>query len=110
LPRPYNHAHLPGGAFAMTRRPITNVAASVRDRLLNRSRQTGEDFQFLLQRYAAERLLYRLGQAAHRDRFVPAGTMLFALWDGLLPVWGVRRRDLPGRGRGVGGHRNSVPG
>jgi hypothetical protein len=48
----------------MTKRPITNVAASVRDRLLSRSRQTGEDFQFLLQRYGAERLLYRLGSSA----------------------------------------------
>ena len=42
----------------MTKRPLRNVAASVRDRLLNRSRETGEDFQFLLQRYAAERLLF----------------------------------------------------
>ncbi len=45
----------------MAKRPLTNVAASVRGRLLNRGRQTGEDFQFLLQRYTAERLLYRLG-------------------------------------------------
>jgi predicted nucleotidyltransferase component of viral defense system len=66
----------------VTKRPITNVAASVRDRLLNRSRQTGEDFQFLLQRYGAERLLYRLGQSAHRARFVLKGAMLFALWGG----------------------------
>jgi predicted nucleotidyltransferase component of viral defense system len=66
----------------VTKRRITNVAASVRDRLLNRSRQTGEDFQFLLQRYAAERLLYRLGQSPHRDRFVLKGAMLFALWGG----------------------------
>jgi hypothetical protein len=54
----------------MTKRPITNVAASVRDRLLSHSRKTGEDFGFLLQRYAAERLLYRLGRSAHRGRFV----------------------------------------
>jgi predicted nucleotidyltransferase component of viral defense system len=66
----------------VTKRPITNVAASVRDRLLKRARHTGEDFQFLLQRYAAERLLYRLGQSAHRARFVLKGAMLFALWGG----------------------------
>jgi predicted nucleotidyltransferase component of viral defense system len=66
----------------MTKRALTNVAASVRDRLLKRSRQTGEDFGFLLQRYAAERLLYRLGQSAHRGRFVLKGAMLFALWGG----------------------------
>jgi Nucleotidyl transferase AbiEii toxin, Type IV TA system len=68
----------------MTKRPLTNVAASVRDRLLNRSRQTGEDFGFLLQRYAAERLLYRLGESTHRDQYVLKGAMLFALWGGLV--------------------------
>ena len=66
----------------MTKRPLTNVAASVRDRLLNRSRLKGEDFGFLLQRYGAERLLYRLGESAHRDRYVLKGAMLFALWGG----------------------------
>jgi predicted nucleotidyltransferase component of viral defense system len=66
----------------MTKRPPTNVAASVRDRLLDRSRRAGEDFQFLLQRYAAERFLYRLGQSRYRDRFVLKGAMLFALWGG----------------------------
>ena len=34
-----------------------NVGASVRARWLNRSRETGEDFQSLLRRYAAERFL-----------------------------------------------------
>lgn len=66
----------------MAKRPITNIAASVRDRLLGRSRETGEDFQFLLQRYCAERLLYRLGQSPHRARFILKGAMLFALWGG----------------------------
>ena len=32
-----------------------NVGASVRAKLLNRSRETGENFQSLLQRYTAER-------------------------------------------------------
>jgi predicted nucleotidyltransferase component of viral defense system len=68
----------------MTKRPLTNVAASVRERLLKRSRQTGEDFNFLLQRYGAERLLYRLGESAHRNRYVLKGAMLFALWGGLV--------------------------
>ncbi len=36
-----------------------NVAASVRDRLLARARERGEDFQLVLGRYAIERLLYR---------------------------------------------------
>ena len=43
---------------------------------MNRSRETGEDFQFLLQRYAAERFLYRLGESQHRERYVLKGAML----------------------------------
>ncbi|MGO8867311.1 MAG: nucleotidyl transferase AbiEii/AbiGii toxin family protein [Alphaproteobacteria bacterium] len=68
----------------MTSRPLKNVAASVRARLLDRSRVTREDFQFLLQRYAAERFLYRLGKSAHRDRYILKGAMLFALWGGSI--------------------------
>src|SRR5438128_1613987 len=68
----------------MKRRQPANVAASVRARLLNRSRESGEDFQFLLQRYAAERFLYRLGESRHRSMFVLKGAMLFALWGGSL--------------------------
>ena len=56
------------------------MGASVRARLMNRSRETGEDFQFLLQRYAAERFLYRLGESQHRERYVLKGAMLLVLW------------------------------
>ena len=62
-----------------------NLAASVHDRLLNRSRDSGEDFQFVLQRYAAERFLFRLGESRYRNLFVLKGAMLFALWGG--PVY-----------------------
>lgn len=61
-----------------------NVAHSVRQRLLNMSRSTGEDFQLLLTRYAVERLLYRLGESEHASGFVLKGAMLFALWTGHL--------------------------
>ena len=60
----------------------TNVAASVRQRLLNRARSEGEDYQVLLTRYVLERWLYRLSRSAHRDRFVVKGAMLFLLWEG----------------------------
>ena len=62
--------------------PPRNTAASVHDRLLERSRATDEDFNFLLQRYAAECFLFRLGQSQYRERFVLKGAMLFALWGG----------------------------
>lgn len=47
-----------------------NIAASVRQKLLNRAKQLGEDFQLLLTRFANERLLYRLSQSPFRDQFV----------------------------------------
>jgi predicted nucleotidyltransferase component of viral defense system len=62
--------------------PPTNRAASIHRRLLNGARKRGEDAQFILQRYAAERFLYRLGKSPHREQFVLKGAMLFALWGG----------------------------
>jgi len=58
----------------------TNVAASVRQRLLNLSRDKGEDFNFVLTQYALERFLYRLASSEYADRFVLKGAMLFAAW------------------------------
>lgn len=61
-----------------------NSAASVRARLLNLSKQTGEDFQALLNRYAIERFLYRLGASDQSDEFILKGAMLFVVWQGNL--------------------------
>ena len=47
-----------------------NMAASVRQRLLNLSRETGERFQNLLTRYGIERLVYRLTQSGHSADFI----------------------------------------
>jgi predicted nucleotidyltransferase component of viral defense system len=66
------------------RKDPKNVAASVRQRLLNLSRKTGEEFQLLLTRYAIERLLFRLCQSEHAGRFVLKGALLFPLWTGAL--------------------------
>ncbi len=57
-----------------------NLAASVRRRLLNRARERSEDFNYLLTRYANERLLFRLAESAYRDQFVLKGAALFELW------------------------------
>ncbi len=55
------------------------VAQSVRQRLLDRSRDTGEDYNLLLTRYAVERLLYRLSQSEHADAFVLKGALRIAV-------------------------------
>jgi predicted nucleotidyltransferase component of viral defense system len=57
-----------------------NRAASIRQRLLDRAHTQGEDFQLLLDRYAVERLLYRLSMSDDRDRFLLKGALLFSLW------------------------------
>ena len=60
------------------------MAASVRQRLMNKAREQGEAFDLVLIRYTSERLLYRLSQSAFRDRFVLKGAMLFQLWGGSI--------------------------
>jgi type I restriction enzyme S subunit len=81
----------------VNRQQPKNIGASVRTRLLARSRETGEDFQFLLQRYAAERFLYRLGESIYRERYVLKGATLFALWGGSI-YRGTRDLDFTGYG------------
>lgn len=61
---------------------MKNMAASVRARLLNRSRATGESFQNLLVRYGIERVLARLVDSDHSERFILKGAMLFYTWTG----------------------------
>jgi predicted nucleotidyltransferase component of viral defense system len=73
------------------------MAASVRQRLLDQSRASGQDFQRLLVRYGIERLLYRLSQTAARDRYVLKGAMLFAAW-AEAPFRGTADLDLLGFG------------
>lgn len=63
-------------------RPITHVAASVRDRLLNLHRQSGTEYLRLMNQYALERMLYRLSVSEHRDGFLLKGAMLFTVWQG----------------------------
>lgn len=71
--------------------PIKNMGASVRSRLLNLSKQRRQPFDLLLNNHVLERLLYRLSQTQHRDRFILKGAMLLTKWfeDPLRPT-----RDL----------------
>lgn len=66
----------------MTGRRPTNVGASVRQRLLNRSRQEGRVFQELATLYAMERFLYRLGLSPHVEGFVLKGGLMTLTWAG----------------------------
>jgi len=77
--------------------PVVDVGASVRGHLQFLARQRGEDFQFVLTRYANERFLYRLSVSPHAERFVLKGAALFTLWTG-KPHRATRDLDLLGFG------------
>ena len=74
-----------------------NVAASVRARLLNVAKAQGVDFNQVLVRFALERILYRLTQSQHADRFLLKGALLFTLWYD-MPHRATRDADLLGFG------------
>lgn len=74
-----------------------DLAASVRARLLHKAKAEQSDFNSVLVRYALERLLYRLSQSAHANRFLLKGAMLFTLWYD-MPHRPTRDVDLLGFG------------
>ena len=66
----------------MTEKPAKNMAASVRQRLLNLRESQGGDYNALLTQYAIERFLYRLSKSELADHFILKGAMLFRAWSG----------------------------
>lgn len=61
-------------------KPIRNMGASVRARLLALAKERNQPFQLLLTRYVLERLLHRLTQTPHHRRFALKGAMLVTTW------------------------------
>ena len=76
---------------------MSNVAASVRARLLNVAKTQGSDFNQVLVRFALERILYRLSQSQHANHFLLKGALLFTLWYD-MPHRATRDADLLGFG------------
>lgn len=76
---------------------IKDLAASVRTRLLQLSKEKALNFDVVLVHYASERLLYRLAQSRHADRFILKGAMLLMVWVD-EPFRRTRDLDLLGRG------------
>lgn len=74
-----------------------NIGASVRTRIYNKAKADQVNTQFLLTRYALERLLYRLAVSKHRDHFLLKGALLFDLWYD-VPFRPTRDIDLLGFG------------
>jgi len=59
---------------------MTNLAASVRQRLLNEAKRRQESFDYVVSLYARERFLARLGASPHRSRLVLKGAAVLSLW------------------------------
>lgn len=78
-------------------REIKNISASLRARLLQISRSSGQTFDLILTRFALERLLFRLSQSPHAERFILKGAMLMMSWFD-DPHRGTRDLDLLGFG------------
>ncbi|MFO1227413.1 nucleotidyl transferase AbiEii/AbiGii toxin family protein [Roseateles sp.] len=76
---------------------MSTAPASVRGRLLNVAKAQGVDFNQVLVRFALERILYRLSQSEHADRFLLKGALLFTLWYD-MPHRATRDADLLGFG------------
>ena len=57
-----------------------NVAASVHQRLLNYARTKDRPFNEVLQRFALERFLYRLGKSVQGRRFILKGALMLTAW------------------------------
>lgn len=76
---------------------LKNLGSFVRARIHNKAKADQVNTQFLLTRYALERMLYRLGVSEHRDSFLLKGALLFDLWYD-VPLRPTRDIDLLGFG------------
>ena len=61
---------------------ITNIAASVHQRLLNNAKESSRPFNELLQYFALERFIYRLSKSPHADQFILKGALMLSAWCG----------------------------
>jgi hypothetical protein len=75
---------------------VTNMAASVHARLLNRAKAEGRTFNELLQYYGMERFLYRLSRSEHSAHFVLKGALMLQFWGAPL-TRATKDIDLLGR-------------
>ena len=58
----------------------SNLAASIRQRLKNLAKTSGESFNLILVRYGLERLLYRITLTQPSELFILKGGALFYCW------------------------------
>lgn len=62
------------------RKAPKNIAASVRQRLLNLAHNEQENYLDVLRRYALERTMYRVSRTKQANQLILKGAMVFCLW------------------------------
>jgi len=60
------------------------MTPSVRQRLLDKAKETGRPFNEVLQYFAMERFLYRLSKSPYTDSFVLKGALMLTVWEAPL--------------------------
>lgn len=65
----------------MSKEHPTNKAASVRDKLYNLSQESRRNFHEIVQYYAMERFLYRLGKSEFQHSFILKGALMLRVWN-----------------------------
>jgi len=64
----------------MSREQPLDIAASIRQKLYNKAKETNRPFHEVLQYFCMERFLYRLSRSAYKDRFIVKGALMLSTW------------------------------
>lgn len=65
----------------MPKKEVTNIAGSVKARLLNYSQKNSLEFNSVLLQYLQERLLFRISKSVYSQNFILKGALLFLVHD-----------------------------
>ena len=65
----------------MAKKEITNIAVSVKEKLINYSRKNSLEFNSVLLQYIQERFLFRISKSIYSNNFVLKGALLFLAHD-----------------------------
>jgi hypothetical protein len=79
LPGEQNHSPLSGGNLVKDK--MKNIPASVHQRLLNIAKEENRPLNELLQYFAIERFLFRLGKSKYRSKFILKGAQMMRVWN-----------------------------
>src|ERR1700722_3106518 len=65
----------------MSNKKISNIGASVRQRLLTLARKSNRPFNEVLQYYMIERFIYRLSKSKYKHKLILKGALMFIAWE-----------------------------